>query len=185
MTIGSVIVDRGFMVEDPERAAANRLMIDQDNERKPRRGWNLNEPLIEVGRDFEKEKDAMLEDYRNRTLPLAKMLAKYHISTHTWQKLKEKWNVPSKSRHPRGGKRKPIKTLVKVDQKVDQPVTCAKTQTGQIERIQHYVIPRCTRDLVCNDRTYSAMIALPNWENYSVCPRMRRRLRLSEDETHA
>jgi len=58
---------------------------------KPTRGGNGR---INDGRDFEKEKDAILADYKS--MKLVAMLRKHHLSTTRWYELKIKWNVPKK-----------------------------------------------------------------------------------------
>ena len=143
--VGHVLIDRGFMVEDPTRAAANREMIKQDVAGHPRRSWNLDEPMMQIKEeeilpmttetvainDHEKEKDAMLEDYRNPNLPVAKFLTKYHISTKTWSELKEKWNVKPKGRHHKNRK-KPVISNAKLEK---PPDTKLPTFPAPIEEI--------------------------------------------------
>ena len=50
-------------------------------------------------RDFEKEKDAILEDYPK--LKLKEFYAKYHLSSSRWTRLKAEWNILGKRLRPR------------------------------------------------------------------------------------
>ena len=68
-----------------------------------------NMPEIMPGRDWEKDKEAIIADYKS--MKLLDLYKKWHLNSGKWKKLKKEWNVPGKGRYSHG---KPIITKEKV-----------------------------------------------------------------------